>query len=489
VTNDTAVASGVPTEAIWRAVPVVTCILLGQALLVAIVVGPAYSFPFAAAAVICCYALIIRRWRLGVYGLILYIPFAGVPTILLYPAPGIVTQSKDLLFVIPTYVGFFLWLISRRTKLFLSREMPLLLFAAFTAIVVLQLLNPLLVNPLVGLIGLKVRLFYIPFFFLGYCFVDSRQRLLDLAKIMVAAGILPVVIGVVQAVLVYSGRPELAYGWYGAAAEAVTQGYARIGVDVGMARVPSTFTFVTQYWSFLLGLLPMSYAMFIASGRVKYVSRRLSLVALSAILLAAVTSGARAAYALLPLFFFVAAMLEFRWERFWKPMVLFIGGLALAAVIMGVPLDRLVAYQNTVVGSYASTEGLLGELQTASARTWVGWGTGMSTGPARYAFAADQDTGLGGLEGYYAAILLELGLVGLVIVVALLSRLLLAGYRSFVRLRDPVLRPFGTSILALLCVLVVYLVKGAFIDYDPLNVYFWMYAGILIKLPVLQRTA
>ena len=32
----------------------------------------------------------------------------------------------------------------------------------------------------------------------------------------------------------------------------------------------------------------------------------------------------------------------------------------------------------------------------------------------------------------------------------------------------------------------VYAVKGQYLDLDPLNVYFWLFAGMLFKLPALE---
>jgi len=113
----------------------------------------------------------------------------------------------------------------------------------------------------------------------------------------------------------------------------------------------------------------------------------------------------------------------------------------------------------------------------------------MSTGPARYAFAEESDALSEAREGYYAAVLQEFGVAGLAIVVALFLQFLVAGYRSVAGLHEPLLRSLGTNILALLALVVVYLFKGALLDYEPLNVYFWFYAGMLFKLPVLERTA
>jgi hypothetical protein len=42
-------------------------------------------------------------------------------------------------------------------------------------------------------------------------------------------------------------------------------------------------------------------------------------------------------------------------------------------------------------------------------------------------------------------------------------------------------------LLAFLCWAVLSAMKGPFIDLDPVNVYFWLFAGVLARVPVLER--
>jgi hypothetical protein len=444
-----------------------------------------------AAGALALYGFIAKRWRRGIYGLILFLPFAGIPSILLYPAPPIITQIKDLVFVIPTYIGFALWRHTHRGRYrILFPGAPTALICVFALMAAIQLMNPALVNPLVGVIGLKVRLFYIPLFYIGYQLIDSQARLFSLARMMVIIAMVPAIVGLVQAVLVYSGHPDLAYQPYGAAARSVTQNFSRIGVteEVGHFRVPSTFTFVTQYWTFLFAMMPVSYAMLARATYERHSTRGWYTVALGVIVVAALACGARAAFLLMPALFAISAILEGKWQRVWKPLVAVSAGFVGLAGLMGLSTGRLASYAGEVIGYYASSEGLLSELIQAFSLTWLGQGPGMSTGPARFAFPRDATgTGLVGFEGFYALVVTEYGIVGLMLVVLLFSTILMTGYRRMKALSDPVLRPFASGFLAFLGIMVVYLFKGSFIDYDSLNVYFWLYAGMLMKLPALQQ--
>jgi hypothetical protein len=64
--------------------------------------------------------------------------------------------------------------------------------------------------------------------------------------------------------------------------------------------------------------------------------------------------------------------------------------------------------------------------------------------------------------------------------------MLLAQAASAVKkIRDPQTKVYGCGIFAFLIVSVVNFWKGSYLDIDPLNVYFWLLTGILLRLPKL----
>ena len=81
---------------------------------------------------------------------------------------------------------------------------------------------------------------------------------------------------------------------------------------------------------------------------------------------------------------------------------------------------------------------------------------------------------------------LELGAIGLAVVVALLVTIVYRGVRAHFMLRDPSLRVASAALLGVVIWSLVYAVKGQYLDLDPLNVYFWLFAGMLFKLPALE---
>src|SRR5712672_270932 len=96
---------------------------------------------------------ILQRWQRGIYLLLVYIPFAGVATYALYPSP-LPTLFKDLFFVAPAYVAFFLL---RQQDHSLVRVPRFVVGAIFmlTSLVFVEMLNPGVVNWMVAAIGVK----------------------------------------------------------------------------------------------------------------------------------------------------------------------------------------------------------------------------------------------------------------------------------------------------------------------------------------------
>lgn len=437
------------------------------------------------------YAAFIYRWRWGIYGMIIFFPVSGLVTLFFFPAPLWTRLVKDILFVLPVYAGFFLWGIQNPAKLIsVLRDLPILPIALLALLVGIQFFNPALPNRMVGLIGVRTWLFYLPMLGLGYQLVSSKQQLLTLAKVMLIVALIPCIFGIGQAVLYYTGEHELAYAIYGAAASDVSQGFTSFGdagSNFGLVRLPSLFTYVTQYLLFLLSMLPIAYFMAFRPNR-KRGPRVGYILILGTILIAGFASGARGAFAMMPAILLLTIMLTTRLARALPRIAmmatLIIGGLFLMGKLLGGGMGKLVGYISEVTGGYLSGD-LTDNLVTAFQTTWVGLGSGMATGPARVAFnsAEEAAANAAGIESFYAKAVYELGLVGLVIVAGLLLSLLWRGFKAFRRLKDPELRLCAGSILAFLIGIMVYLLKGAVIDYDPMNVYFWLLAGLLLRLP------
>jgi hypothetical protein len=455
-------------------------------IILALLIAAGGARPVAAVLVLGMATLIgMQSWRLAVVLALAYLPVEGVLWVALYPHTAPAALAKDFLFVIPAYIGFFYSCMKSKQN-FVFPGFPLLAVVLLAGLVLVEIFNPLLSRLLVGLVGAKVWLFYIPMAFLGYQLIRSRSDLDRLLNIMCLVAIVPAVVGIVEAVLYYTGHSSFVYSLYGSAASAATQGMASINVGgAGFRRVPSTFSFVAQYYIFMTSMVAFGYAWWRRAADGSW-TRRWRLAVWLLFLVAALTSGARGALAFVPLLLIAILLIDGRLGvTSIGPIAALGAGLALMIALVGASATGTVSdlFVNARIQIHSV---FITGLREASHHLFLGSGTGSDTNAARYVSGAFSATG-GWQESYLAKSILELGIVGLALVATVLGTIIVRGLRIRRRLRDPGLIAMASAILGLMIWGVVYTVKAQYLDFDPLNLYFWLFTGILFKLAVLDR--
>ncbi|MEA2370674.1 MAG: hypothetical protein QOH12_1068 [Solirubrobacteraceae bacterium] len=463
---------------------VVTAVLVGAsvsagagALLIIAIVGGGFTWAG------------VRDWRRALLGLLLFLPYSGLLIIAAYPATGPATLVKDFLFVIPAYLGFAGTSLIRGS----SKPMagfPLGIVLVFAVLVVLELLNPTLPSLVVGLIGTKVWLMYIPMALLGYHLVRTKADLRRVLFLMCLAAVIPLCIGVVEGIIINTPQANIVYGWYGKAAGAVTQDFANVGgATATINRVPSTFSFVAQYYLFTISMVAIVYAYW--RGFLSYSQRTAGIGALLFLLVvfASVVSGARGAIVAVPAMILVMLVLDGVSIRLmlWLPVVA-VAALSFAAVVFGTSLAPLLSN----VWDHGVAELAVNTVQgfhQAVGQTLVGLGPGVDTVSARYGLPTFDPYALVGgslKESWWVKLVLELGLAGLAVGVAMLGTIFVRAIAVHRRLRDPQLRSVSAAIVTLFAFVLVSNFKASYLDLDPTNVYFWLLVGVLLKLPALD---
>jgi hypothetical protein len=436
---------------------------------------------------------LFRYWRWPIYGLLVYLPVSGIAVLAAYPGraerAGAVLAS-DFVFVIPAYVAFLGYFLLRRRR-FWFRGAPLVLFGLLALIVLIQAFNPELPNHLVGLIGIKVWLFYIPLFFLGYHLVQSRDQLFRVLGLMSLVAIVPAVIGLAEVVLYYTGHAQTVYDVYGDAAGSATQNFAAfiLSGNCTLRRVPSTFSFFYQYYLFGAAMVAVSFAWWRGSrpaGRQLWSGGALFLL----LFVAAMFSGVRLAFIVIPLL--VGAMIVLGMRSANRlPWVAVAVGAACFAVAGGTAAGVCGFAGHLGETAVVEAPDVVGPSSVSDAvhKTWLGLGAGSDSTAARYAFPnVELQTAVGNVkESWYIKTYLELGVFGLAIVLALLGTIVVRAVRVHTRLRDPRLKVVSAAIVALMGWVLLYSLKAQYFDLDPINIYFWLFAGILMGLPRLER--
>ncbi len=419
--------------------------------------------------------LSMTHWRVGVKGCLYFLPFAGIVSLLFYPAK-LPLLFKDILFIIPAYVGFVL----TRRKIYFPKIIVFLL-SLFSMLAVVQLYNPNLLNLFMGFIGLKVWLFYIPILFMAFHLVDSKKQLIKLIKGLVMIALIPCVIGIIQAILIYSGLEDYAYKIYGKAAGPATQQFAKLFIGSGyLVRIPSTFSFVTQYTNFTMCMIPLAYMLGQTSKH-----KMFGKIALLIIVIASLLSGARSMFLFVPL---ILVLIYGFHKGFY--------GVSVSVFAIGIPFISVAIYlfggivpiwkhMVSLVVHYWETI-IIGFFVYAINVAPFGMGTGMNTGPARHAFV-NSVSAVPMMENYYAKTVYELGLFGLFLLILIYFVLIYKGYSIHKKIQDKELKALSAGLITYLMVIIIQSVKGWSLDLDPANVYFWLYSGILMKLEVISK--
>jgi hypothetical protein len=430
---------------------------------------------------------ILVRWRLAFIGLLLFVPFAGVIALRFHSIKELLLL-KDFLFVLPAYASFFFF--HRRDLRRIAVPKPVLWTMGFLALLVtLQVMNPEIVNLAVAMIGLKVWLFYMPLLFLTSAYVDSREDLARLLRVLVVIAIIPCAVGVLQwfGAMTYGYEATMESLYDEDAARAATQNFGKHIYGGALYRIPSTFTYNSQYFGYIMGMVVFSYCLARSDPSPHW--RRFGLIMIGVCVTASALCGARGALVFIPFLLVVTALLDRQLIGI-LGMVIAVPVIILTALHLG-GLDPQITYgaTGTLVNDY-SKEIVYENIINAFLRHPLGIGTGMNTGAARHAFSSDARayTQLSFFESYYAKAMVELGFIGLPAALAVFVAIIVKGLGVLRSIKDKGLRGAAAALVAFFIVSTIHSGKGWQVDYDPINIYFWVFAGILFKLTVLDGT-
>lgn len=428
--------------------------------------------------------LFIVRWRWAFMALLIFLPFSGMIALRFHDTKAVLL-FKDVLFVIPAYVSFLFF--HRRDHRRASVPNPVLwAMGALTLLVVIQMANPQLPNLVVALIGFKVWLFYLPLVFVASAYVDSREDLVLLLRVVVVIALIPCSIGILQflGTTTIGVQATMSSMYDDEAARAATMNYSVNLYGGSLYRLPSTFTFVSQYFGYTMGMVVFAYCLMRADPSQGW--RRFAVFMVGFCIVASVLSGARGAFVFIPLMLILISLLDQRLTGIIAVAVA-LPVLILAALYFGgLKLSLLFGDTSNLVSNYSRDVVYQFIIDAFLDHPW-GIGTGMNTGAARHALSAGEMPPIL-LENYYAKAMVELGFIGFPITLAVFGSIIFMGFRIFRGLKDKQLRGVAAALLGFFITIAIHSGKGWQVDYDPINVYFWVFAGMLFKLHALDAT-
>jgi hypothetical protein len=428
------------------------------------------------------WAAILRDWKLGPLLLVLFLPFAGA-IILLTTGSVLAHLAKDLLFVVPLYLSFLIRGISRRNLQYPPFLVLALLLLA--TIVVAQLANPRLANLAVGLVGAKVWLFYIPLLLVTAAALRSEREMVVLLRAMVALTPIPCLVGIGQ----YLGSSTVGYeetitAFYGDAAAGATQGFAAFHYGGQLYRLPSTFQSVAHYFGYVEHSIVPAYAVLRSDPSPGW--RRYALGLMFLLIAAGLLSGARAAFVFIPALLVLILVLD----RVLVGAMIWVVAVPTSFVVVlnlaGLDPFAVFEHVNALGQHYATGLVLDSIINAATYFTW-GIGTGMNTIAARH--FVSSDVGLVGFESQYAKAITELGLIGLFALVSVFGCMVAGALKSLRTVARARWHSTAAALTAYFLLMPVHSLKGWPLDWEPANVYYWMFGGMVFALPRLGGEA
>ncbi|HKH43089.1 MAG TPA: hypothetical protein VKM72_00310 [Thermoanaerobaculia bacterium] len=429
----------------------------------------------------------ISRWRQAVQLAMVLIILEGALRKWVFPsAQDLVYFAKDV-FLLGAYIGFF------RERHRLRARLPRLpaldaLLSAAALYGLLEVLNPLLPNLLVGVLGFKAYFFYVPLLWVVPAAFPSAG---ELARFLRRYALLSIPVGLL-AVAQFFSSPTSILNTYARPGEGEIFFATTFGSS-SFVRVTGTFSFISGYTSYLLAMTILIMGL-LGAARWRFRGNLLMFLALAMNLLGILMTGSRG-----PLL-----MLTFLLPLYWWLVVAREqgGGAIFGRIILGLSL---------VLGlvSYAGQDAL---------SAFYGRATTASDAPTRLAAPFQQpfdlfsDAGLFGfgigathqtavavtkglvpyswtrgivVEGETGRIMLELGSVGFLLMFIIRLVLALSALRRSRLVRHPYFRGVATACFLFL---VAQIIGGVVFDVVT-GVYYWFFAGLLGLMEQLDREA
>ncbi|MBD2167472.1 hypothetical protein H6G04_24075 [Calothrix membranacea FACHB-236] len=449
-------------------------------------------------------ALSFKYPRQALLAFMIYVPFGGTITYYLGNSP-VLQLAKDA-FYIPALIG--LWQSCRKQRLpFIipqAIKTPLLILLGCCLLTLVfvnggQQFNPPAVGPLqkapeefpigLGILGLKVFLGYLPLIACAYYLIRNKKDFLLLSRLQVVLTLICCVLGVLQYLLLLTGVCQGTRGFEGDSlfratleARCYFGGSLLYSPEEGVIRLPGTFVAPWQWAWFLISSTFFTFATGFTDPSIFW--RLIGLGSLASVFINAVISGQRIALALVPTCFVALLFLTGQIANLKRFIPIGIG----LAIILGIAMVT----NPTVVQE--RTESFTSRWEASPPQDFIiqqfednlknvgplGNGLGRATNSAR----SMGSTKL--IETYYPKVMYEVGIVGVLGFLGLVTALTISAFKTYRSIKNRNLRSHGAA----LWVFVLFISYNTYyypLDVDPVAVYYWFYAGVLFKLPLIDK--
>ncbi|NJR50949.1 MAG: hypothetical protein HC780_16585 [Leptolyngbyaceae cyanobacterium CSU_1_3] len=435
-------------------------------------------------------------WQ-ALYGFLIYMPFSGTITYSIGSNSPLLQLAKDAFFI-PALIAIVQYCKRHKQPVMIPKSLvtPMGLLLAYCLLVLVFVNGSQQFSGsagtdkpfLMGLLGLKVLLGYVPLIPCAYYMVRKKQDLHLLMRVMTALVIICCGLAFVQYLLLETGRCQGTVGEGAALFKASLEARCFVGGSLlyapeqGVIRLPGTFVAPWQWGWFLISSAFFSFAVTFMDPSILW--RGAGLSAMIGTLTLSVVSGQRIALILVPIVIIILLITTGQVANLKRFIPIAVGlGLILSFVIASNPavvqerIDSAVGRWNAAPPTdfIASQFGFVHE-----GTGFLGKGVGRATNSAR----TFGETTL--IETYYPKLLFEIGPIGVILFLVVVTTLTIATFKAYRSVRDRSLRGYGAALWTFILV-ISYNTYYYPLDVDPVAVYYWFFAGIILKLPELDQ--
>ncbi|MEO1093288.1 MAG: hormogonium polysaccharide biosynthesis protein HpsL [Cyanobacteria bacterium J06638_28] len=463
------------------------------ALAVSVIVDP--KLGVIAGGAIACLALSFKYPRYAIYAFIIFLPFSGTVTYAL-GGNAILTLAKDGIFF-PALLGVFLFCRKYKQPLIIPREIriPFLILMTFLIVVLLfvngsQQLNAGGEQPiLLGILGLKALVGYTLLMTCIYYLVQTQEDLYFVLRLQAILIIVCCGLGFIQYFMLQTGICPGTQGsgdeLFKASLEArcFVGGSLLYAPQVNTIRLPGTFVAPWQWGWFLIS--SAFFAFGTAFNDRSWIWRIIGILAMAMVIMMSFISGQRIALFLVPVAIILLLVLTGKLANLKQFLPIGIGLFLVLAFLYARDPALVNQRIENLQGRWKAAppqEFIMHQLQWAAEkqRGILGRGLGRATNAARIFGKIVL------VETYHSKVLYETGYIGLVLLLSLFSAITYTTFRAYRSIKEPSLRGYGAS-LWVFVLFISYFPYYYPLDVDPVNVYYWLAAGIVVKLPDIDR--
>lgn len=436
--------------------------------------------------------------RVALWGFLIYLPFSGTITYWIGGGNALFQLAKDG-FYIPAVFALFLECKRKRLPFLIPQK----LVPVLSILLAITLLTLVFVNgaqqmnaaggdkPLImGLLGIKVLIGYVPLLSCGYYLVRDKKEFLWLIRVHVILALICCGLGLLQYQFLSSGRCAGTRGYVGDAlfkatldAKCLVGGSLVYSPEVNMIRLPGTFVAPWQWAWFLIANTFFTFAAAFGDPSLKW--QIISFISMALVFVNAVISGQRIALALVPVFTVILLVLTGQVANLKRFIPIAIGLGILGFGAMALFPDLVQERIDSFVGRWNAsppTDFIASQAEFTSKGQdgLFGNGLGRATNSAR-AFGKSKL-----IETYYPKLFYEIGPIGVLGFLLVVTTLTFLAFKTYRSVKDKSLRGYGASFW----VFILFISYNTYyypLDVDPVAVYYWLFAGLIFKLPDLDR--